>query len=102
MPPQRDATGLPVYTADYGSVSNLLRARFPWFARLDLRVNWRPKGERSRWLFYLEFINATNRENVGRYEAKLRSVNGADRPKVEEIPAGSLPFLPTFGIRFRF
>ena len=100
--PQRDATGLPVYTADFGSVSNLLRARFPVFARLDLRLNWKPKGESSRWLFYLEFINATNRTNVGRYEAKLRPVTGADRPSIDETPGGSLPFLPTFGIRFKF
>ena len=72
------------------------------FMRLDLRLNWRPRGERSRWLFYLEFINATNRENVGQYEAKLRPVTGAERPKVEETPAAGLPFLPTFGVRFRF
>ena len=100
--PQRDATGLPVYTADFGSVSNLLRARFPVFARLDLRLNWKPKGESSRWLFYLEFINATNRTNVGRFEAKLIPVPGADRPAIQETPGGFLPFLPTFGVRFRF
>ena len=100
--PQRDATGLPVYTADFGSVSNLLRARFPVFAPLDLRLNWKPKGESSRWPFYLEFINATNRTNVGRYEAKLISVPGADRPTIEEKPGGAIPFLPTFGVRFQF
>ena len=43
--PQRDATGLPVYTADFGSVSNLLRARFPVFAPLDLRLNWKRRRE---------------------------------------------------------
>lgn len=100
--PERDALGLPVYTADFGSVGNLLRARYPRFTRLDLRVNWRPRGAASRWLFYLEFINATNRENIGQYEAKLRPVTGADRPNVEEEPGAGLPFLPTFGIRFRF
>jgi hypothetical protein len=100
--PQLDANGLPVYTADYGSVSNLLKDRYPWFARLDLRVNFQPHGERSRWLFYLEFINATNRKNVGRYEAKLVPVAGADRPVIQETPAASIPFLPTFGVRFRF
>ena len=100
--PERDASGLPVYTADYGPLTNLLRARYPRFTRLDLRVNWRPRGEQSRWLFYLEAINATNRENVGRYEETLRPVSGANRPAIEERPAGSLPFLPTFGVRFRF
>ena len=100
--PERDSLGLPVYTADFGSYKNLLGARFPWFIRLDLRVNFRPHGERSRWLFYLEFINATDRDNVGRYETNLRFVSGSDRPSVDESPTASLPFLPTFGIRFRF
>lgn len=100
--PQRDDAGFLVYTADYGSITNLLRDRYPLFARLDLRVNWRPRGERSRWLFYLEFINATNRENVGQYEATLRAAPGAETPVIEETPSAALPFLPTFGVRFRF
>jgi hypothetical protein len=100
--PERDSAGLPVYTADYGSFKNLLRARYPEFIRVDLRVNWRPRGDLSRWLFYLEFINATNRKNVGQYETTLRAVTGSDRPRVEENAAASLPFLPTFGVRFRF
>ena len=101
-PPGNPPIGLPVYTADFGSVSNLLGSRYPTFARLDLRMNWRPHGEPSRWLFYLEFINATGRDNVGQYEAKLRPVRGASEPRIEEVPTASLPFLPTFGIRFRF
>lgn len=100
--PERDARGLPVYTADYGSVGNLLNARYPLFARLDMRINWKPHGLKSRWLFYLEFINLTNRENVGRYEATLKPVATSDQPRIEETPAAALPFLPTFGVRFRF
>lgn len=100
--PERDLQGLPVYTADYGSVGNLLEGRYPRFVRLDMRFNWRPHGLRSRWLFYLEFINVTNRENVGRYEATLRPDASSDRPKIEETPTAALPFLPTFGVRFRF
>ncbi len=100
--PERDAAFRPVYVADYGSVTNLLQARYPWFARLDLRVNWRPHGDRSRWLFYLEFINATNRQNVGRYEATLTPTVGGVQPSIEETAAAALPFLPTFGVRLRF
>ena len=91
-----------MYIADYGSVTNLLQSRYPLFARLDLRVNWRPRGDRSRWLFYLEFINATNRQNVGQYEATLLASAEGDRPVIEENPSAALPFLPTFGVRFRF
>jgi outer membrane receptor for ferrienterochelin and colicin len=100
--PERDSLGLPVYTADYGSVSNLLNGRYPWFARLDLRMNWKPHGLKSRWLFYLEFINVTNRQNVGRYDAKLRPSAAGSQPTIAEEPTGALPFLPTFGMRFRF
>jgi hypothetical protein len=100
--PERDTLGLPVYTANYGSVSNLLNGRYPWFSRLDLRMNWRPHGLKSRWLFYLEFINVTNRENVGRYDATLRPSAAGSQPVIMEEPAGGLPFLPTFGVRFRF
>jgi outer membrane receptor protein involved in Fe transport len=100
--PERDTLGLPVYTADFGSVENLLQGKYPRFTRLDLRFNWRPRGDASRWLFYLEFINVTNRENVGRYEAKLRPAGTGDRPMVREEAAAALPFLPTFGVRFRF
>lgn len=100
--PERDLQGLPVYTANYGSVGNLLQGQYPGFARLDMRVNWRPHGLKSRWLFYLEFINVTNRENVGRYEATLRPDAASDRPRIEETPTAALPFLPTFGVRFRF
>ena len=53
-------------------------------------------------IFYLEFINLTNRENVGRYEATLKPVATSDQPRIEETPAAALPFLPTFGVRFRF
>jgi len=100
--PERDSLGLPVYTADYGSVSNLLNGRYPWFARLDLRMNWKPHGLKSRWLFYLEFINVTNRQNVGRYDAKLSPSAAGNQPTIAEEPTGALPFLPTFGVRFRF
>ncbi|MEO8358873.1 MAG: TonB-dependent receptor [Vicinamibacteria bacterium] len=100
--PERDDAGLPVYTADFGSASNLLKARYPRFTRLDLRVNWRPHGDVSRWLFYLEFINATNRKNVGQYTVTLHSASKSDRPTFTEDPANGLPFLPTFGVRFRF
>lgn len=72
--PERDPRDC-VYTADFGPVTNLLQARYPRFTRLDLRLNWRPRGGRSRWLFYLEFINATNRANSG----PVRNAVAADK-----------------------
>lgn len=100
--PQRDSRGLPFYSVSYGGVSNLLGARFPDFRRLDLRFNWRPRGDAGRWTLYLDIINATNRTNVGRVEPDLRFNPTGDRPLLVEDPQRSIPFLPSFGVRFKF
>jgi hypothetical protein len=100
--PERDQSGLLVYTPDRGGVSNLLTARLPAFARVDLRASFRPKGPSGRWLFYLDVINVLNRENVGAYEARLEHDPGADRPRIVLDAGQSLPLLPSFGVRFDF
>jgi hypothetical protein len=100
--PERDALGGLVYTTDLGSVSNLNSARLPLFLRLDLRLSFRPGGTSGRWLFYLDLINATGRENVGAYEALLEHDPTADRPRLVESPSQALPLLPSFGVRLRF
>jgi hypothetical protein len=100
--PERDKTGLLVYTTDLGDVANLNSARLPTLARLDLRANFRPHGARGRWLFYLDVINVTSRKNVGAYQASLTYDPASDRPRLEETPSRGIPFLPSFGVRFRF
>jgi hypothetical protein len=100
--PERDRDGRLVFTPDRGGVSNLLSARLPAFARVDLRVSFRPRGPRGRWLFYLDVINALNRENVGAYEARLEHQPGADRPRVVLDPGPGIPLLPSLGVRLSF
>ena len=100
--PERDLLGLLVYVADRGDVSQLLGGRLPLFARVDLRAGFRPKGPQGRWLFYLDVINLLNRKNVGAYETTLVYNPVADKPRIAEKPSQSIPFLPSFGIRFRF
>jgi len=100
--PERDLLGLLVYTGDRGDVGNLLTARLPAFARVDFRAGFRPKGAQGRWLFYLDIINLLNRQNVGAYETTLVYNPGADRPRIVTQRSQAIPFLPTFGIRFRF
>jgi hypothetical protein len=100
--PQRDPLGLLVYTTSLGEVADLNSARLPWFGRLDLRLNWRPRGANGRWLFYLDLINVTNRKNAGAYEVTLEHDPASDRPRYVETAARSLPFLPSVGVRFRF
>ena len=100
--PKRDAAGLLVYGVDYGSVDNLNRSRLPLFARIDVRVTWRPRGAAGRWEFYAEVINLLNRKNVGAYQPRLDYDPSSDHPAIVEERDQSIPRLPTIGVRFKF
>jgi hypothetical protein len=91
-----------VYVPDRGGLENLLAARLPAFARVDARVAFRPRGPTGRWLFYLDAINVLNRDNVGAYEESLEYNPDGPEPRVVLQPTASIPFLPSFGVRFRF
>jgi outer membrane receptor protein involved in Fe transport len=102
--PDRDAEGRYVYEPDRGGVGNLNTGRLPAFFRLDLRLSWKPRGDAGRWLFYLDVINATNRQNVGELDPLLSHdpASPADQPRLTLEPSAAIPFLPSVGIRFRF
>jgi hypothetical protein len=100
--PQRDSVGLPVWAADYGDSSNLNSGRLPLFARVDLRVTFRPRWQNSRWQLYVEVINLLNRDNAGSLETELVYNPNSDRPGITTTRDASLPLLPSFGVRFRF
>jgi hypothetical protein len=102
--PALDAEGRYVYETDSGGVGNLSSARLPAFFRLDVRLTWKPRGDAGRWLFYLDVINATNRDNVGQVDPRLEHDPGSalDQPRLVLEPTAAIPFLPSFGVRFRF
>ena len=102
--PALDAEGRYVYEADGGDVANLNSARLPAFFRLDLRLSWKPRGDAGRWLFYLDVINATNRDNVGQLDPRLAydPASPLDQPRLRLEPTAAIPFLPSVGVRFRF
>lgn len=100
--PRRDAVGLPVWTADYGDARNLNTGRLPLFARVDLRVNFRPRWHNNRWLLYVDVINLLNRKNIGSIEPELAYDPASDRPRLTTDRDASLPLLPSIGVRFRF
>jgi outer membrane receptor protein involved in Fe transport len=102
--PALDAEQRYVYETESGGVSNLNTGRLPAFFRLDLRLSWRPRGAAGRWLFYLDVINATNRDNVGQLDPRLSYDPGSalDQPRLSLEPTGAIPFLPSIGVRFRF
>ena len=71
--------GRLIYAVDFGGVGNLNPARLPMFARVDLRVTWRPRGAQGRWELYAEVINLLNRQNAGALEAELEYDPASDR-----------------------
>ena len=100
--PRRDGAGLLVYAPDLGTVADLRNARLPVFARVDVRVTWRPHGVTGRWEVYAEALNIMNRRNASALDPRLEHDPASDRPRVIEQPIGSIPLLPTIGVRFRF
>ena len=100
--PDLDAAGRLVYAVDFGSVANLNQARLPPFARVDVRVTWRPGGPSGRWEIYAEVINLLNRKNAGAFDPRLEYDPASDQPRIVEKRDQSIPRLPTLGLRFRF
>lgn len=100
--PETDAEGRYVYAIDLGDVSNLNSGRLPLYARVDLRATWKPGGRTGRFELYLEAINLLNRDNAVRYENELRYDPESDVPSTAVVPSQGFPFLPSFGLRYRF
>ena len=100
--PQRDSQGLLVWSADFGDVSNLKSTRLPLYARVDFRATFKPRWMNERWQLYVEVMNLLNRKNAGAWRPILEYDPGSDRPSLTTKPEDGLPFLPSFGIRFRF
>src|SRR5690606_9476200 len=97
-----DDQGLLVWTADYGDSSNFNTARLPVFARVDLRVTFRPRWANDRWQLYVEVINLLNRDNASDISTELAYDPDSDRPRLTETRSGRLPLLPSVGLRYRF
>jgi hypothetical protein len=100
--PQRDSHGLLVWATDYGDLSNLKSARLPLYARVDFRATFKPGWMNRRWQIYVEVMNLLNRKNASSLASELVYNPDSDRPSVRTVREGSLPLLPTLGVRFRF
>jgi len=100
--PRQDELGLLVYGVNYGSIENINQERLPLFARVDIRLTWRPRGAAGRWELYAEVINLLDRQNAGAFDPRLEYDPTSDRPLIVEERDRAIPRLPTIGIRFRF
>ena len=99
--PRRDPGGRLMWTSDFGGIDNLNRDRLPLYARLDLRFTYM-RSPASRWQFYLEAINALNRDNASTLTPTLEFDPRSDRPSLALERQGALPFFPSAGFRLRF
>lgn len=99
--PARDPDGLLIWTTDNGTIDNLNTSRLPVYVRLDLRMTYTP-SRTSRWQFYVEVINALNRENAGALAPALQYDETSDRPRLTFTRDEGIPLLPSFGLRIRF
>jgi hypothetical protein len=100
--PAVDGTGQLIWTLDFGDVSNFNQSRLPMYSRLDVRVTFKPKSAKGRWLFYLEVLNVLNRKNVSQLEPELLFDPTGDRPAIGYAADSGLPRLPSCGFRYRF
>lgn len=100
--PLYDQLGLLVWVPDFGGTANINTARLPVFARVDMRVTFRPRWSADRWQIYLEIINLLNRNNASALDTELAYDPNGDRPKLATVRTGRLPLLPSFGLRYRF
>ena len=100
--PAVDDAGRPIWTVDFGDVSNLSRGRLPAYARLDLRVTFKPRNPSGRWQLYVDVLNLLNRKNVSTLEPDLVYDPTSDRPQITYTSDSGLPRLPSVGVRYRF
>jgi hypothetical protein len=100
--PATDEQGRPIWTVDFGDVSNLSQSRLPVYARLDLRVTFKPASATGRWQIYVDVLNLLDRKNVSTLEPDLEFNPGSDRPIITYSTDSGLPRLPSVGFRYRF
>ena len=97
-----DERGLLVYDLDYGDMSRINSTRLAATERVDLRATFHPRSPTSRWVFYVDVINILNHKNSLSVVSQVAFDPRGDRPRVDNAYGGSLPILPTFGIKWRF
>jgi outer membrane receptor protein involved in Fe transport len=98
--PSLDESGGVRFQLDFDDLPQRGRVRAPLYARLDLRVSFRPR--RGRFAFYVDVINATGRRNSLMPEYAWETDEDQGGVRVRAVRGPSLPLLPSLGVHLRF
>lgn len=92
-----DAFGV-IFFPDRGGLSNMNRARYPDYHRLDFRATTYTEWFGLNWSVYLDIINLYNRKNV------ILAEYFVDREtlQIQTVETTMFPFLPTLGFTITF
>ncbi len=94
---QTDTRGNVLFDIDFGKEQNKYAARLPDYHRLDIRITARADYWGYDWSFYLDIINAYNRNNVLGYRFSID-----DNLTVRRNSLEMLPIVPTLGVSVKF
>lgn len=86
-----------VFNLDFGSPYRQYRELKPAYHRLDLRATAYTRFWSTDWAFYIDVMNAYNRQNVLAYDYYLDS-----RLNLQRKVIGMIPILPTIGVNAKF
>lgn len=90
-------TGQVIFNLDYGGKANLYNDQKPAYHRFDIRATAYTNFWSTDWAFYIDVINAYNRQNVLGYDYYLDKDLNVRRKVI-----GMFPILPTIGLNAKF
>jgi len=70
--------------------------RLPFFSQMDVGLAWSGRVDRALIQVRISLINVLNRDNVRDWSVRY----DPEREQYERIVRGSVPFVPTFAVRF--
>ncbi len=82
--------------------------RFSAYHRLDLRAEYLRNKSWGHWTFYIDLLNAYNRENINAYDYSPNNVDTLDETPAgfgEDVPVTaevSMEFFPSLGFEIQF
>jgi len=87
------------WTYTYGATNG---AQFPFFHKLDIRLSYGAIKNKSGLTFNLDLLNVTNQKNIYDIIWEVKKTAPSETLTSTKRTLYMLPFLPSFGLTFRF